>query len=155
MPDMIDLARAIANIAHRGQTRMDGIEPYINHPLRVAKAVLHNHPDHSVDNYVLAAAVLHDVIEDSSFEAQDLLDLGLPKETVDLVEALSRRKREGESYWDYIERVAAHSRDAVLVKIADVEDNLASLPPGHGLKARYEKTLARLRRLCVRGHRWG
>ena len=132
------IALTIAKIAHRGQTRMDTVEPYINHPRRVAEA-LTKRPG-GVYFFVHAAALLHDVLEDSSFEAQDLLDLGISQETVDIVEILS--KRNGETYWTYLDRViSSGSAEALAVKIADTEDNLVSLPPGHGLKERYEKAL--------------
>ncbi|MEE9125621.1 MAG: HD domain-containing protein [Planctomycetota bacterium] len=146
MATVTQLAAVIARVAHRGQTRMDCVEPYINHPRRVAEA-LADQPG-GTPQYVYAAAYLHDVLEDSSFEAQDLLDLGIPKETVDIVEIVS--KRHGETYWTYLDRViSSGSAEALAVKTADVEDNLASLPPGHGLKARYEKTLRLLRGASV------
>lgn len=112
-----DLARVIARVAHRGQTRMDGVEPYLNHPERVAKK-LASRPG-GVPTYVYVAALLHDVLEDSSFEAVDLLDLGIPEEAVEIVEAVSRR--EGETYAQFIERVATHPNPwAQAVKVADI-----------------------------------
>lgn len=136
-----DLARVIARVAHRGQTRMDGVEPYLNHPERVAKK-LASRPG-GVPTYVYVAALLHDVLEDSSFEAVDLLDLGIPEEAVEIVEAVSRR--EGETYAQFIERVATHPNPwAQAVKVADIRDNLASLPEGHGLVKRYQWALERL-----------
>ena len=54
-----------ANEAHEGQKRTSG-EPYITHPLAVAKILAEMHMDHQC----LMAALLHDVIEDTSVPKQ-------------------------------------------------------------------------------------
>ena len=58
--DMIDRAYALAEKAHGGQRRRSG-EPYICHPLAVARLVL----DLGMDSESIAAALLHDVVEDT------------------------------------------------------------------------------------------
>ena len=132
----MEIADAIADIAHRGQTRMDGVEPFVNHPRRVAESLTQD----GVEFHVYAAALLHDVLEDSDFTSLDLLKLGVSVEAVQLVVVLTRT--EGESYNTYIDRVLA-SPEARLIKLADATDNLNSLPEGHGLRRRYERTIAR------------
>lgn len=63
---MEELIRAItlAVRAHSQQTRKYTGEPYIVHPLNVAAMIAYYYKD-DTPRYVLAAAVLHDVIEDT------------------------------------------------------------------------------------------
>ena len=58
--EMIDKAYNMANDAHKGVCRRSG-EPYICHPLAVARLVL----DLGMDTESIAAALLHDVVEDT------------------------------------------------------------------------------------------
>lgn len=69
MSDVLDKAITFALNAHRGQTRKDG-GVYILHPLEDMTIVgtMTNDPE------VLAAAVLHDTVEDTPVTAQDILD---------------------------------------------------------------------------------
>ena len=102
----------IAVTQHAGQTDKAG-KPYILHSLRVMM---------NMDNdEEMAAAVLHDVIEDTSISAEDLLNSGIPGKVVDIVKTVT--KIEGESYDDFISRISA-SEPAVRVKISDIRDNL-------------------------------
>lgn len=138
MERLTEVAEAIAVIAHAGQTRMDGVEPYVNHPLRVAKALTERPGGTTYGVY--AAAVLHDVLEDTAVTAEHLRTLGISEYAIGLVEIVTRT--EGETYWEYLDRVVASgSGDAVALKVADIRDNLVSLPEGHGLVRRYEKAL--------------
>lgn len=135
---LTEIAETVARIAHAGQTRMDGVEPYVNHPLRVAEA-LASRPGGCTYG-LWAAAVLHDVIEDTAVTAADLLTLGIPESVVEVVVIVSRT--EGESYWEYLERVVASGNSgAIALKVADTTDNKSSLPESHGLVKRYEKAL--------------
>jgi GTP pyrophosphokinase len=65
--DVIRRAAAWAQRAHAGQTRASG-EPYIQHSLAVAGILA----DLGLDHEVLAAAMLHDVVEDSDIALDDL-----------------------------------------------------------------------------------
>ena len=58
--EMIEKAYNLANEAHKGVCRRSG-EPYICHPLAVARLVL----DLGMDTESIAAALLHDVVEDT------------------------------------------------------------------------------------------
>src|SRR3546814_16701565 len=53
--------------AHRGQSRRSG-EPYIPHPLAVARIVA----DLGLDDITVAAALLHDAVEDTGLDLSDL-----------------------------------------------------------------------------------
>lgn len=116
---MNDLEHAIvfATEAHAGQLDKNGA-PYILHPLRVASSLGRNR---TIDEATLCAAVLHDTVEDcENVGLGDILALfGSPVHR--LVDALTRRR--GEDYGEYIERVAV-CQNAILIKLADLEDNL-------------------------------
>lgn len=97
--------------AHAGQLDKSGI-PYVNHPLHVAESM--------TDEYSTAVALLHDVVEDTSYTAHDLREMGFPDEVVDALELLTHR--EGVPYLDYV-RKAATNEIARAVKIADLRHN--------------------------------
>ncbi|MDQ3105174.1 MAG: HD domain-containing protein [Actinomycetota bacterium] len=106
-------AHRIAEQAHAGQTDKAG-EPYIEHPRRVAAAVAH------LGWEAEAAAVLHDVIEDSDHTADSLVAATIPRNVATVVALLTRRRAVAPA--DYY---AAIRRDpvALAVKLADVADN--------------------------------
>ena len=106
-------AIALATSAHDGQVDKSG-RPYIGHPLRVMAAVTGEHAQ--------MAAVLHDVIEDTSVTAHDLLVRGCPTAVVNAVVALSHLPDEPQDA--YLRRVAANPL-ALSVKRADIADNLS------------------------------
>src|SRR4051794_37770441 len=60
---LITRAYLDANDAHRGQSRRSG-EAYINHPLAVARIVA----DLGLDDITIAAALLHDAVEDTGLD---------------------------------------------------------------------------------------
>ena len=139
LPSVED-AIALAAHAHRGQRYPSPeAEPYIFHPLRVMLSFS--------DSREQMAAVLHDTIEDTELEADDLAEAGYPAEVVDAVDCLTHR--DGETYEAYIERVATNEI-ARRVKIVDVTENLANNrrspgAPGNAERiARYQGALARL-----------
>jgi (p)ppGpp synthase/HD superfamily hydrolase len=115
-PDMaftVSDAVRIATAAHDGQLDKSG-KPYIGHPVRVMNRVSSEEER--------TAAVLHDVIEDTSVTADDLRAAGCPERVVTAVVALSHRP--GEPQADYLARVAIDPI-AVVVKHADIADNLS------------------------------
>lgn len=111
----IELAKEIAHRAHDGQTRRNG-EPYINH---VARVVLQLEMKEAGDDTV-AAAWLHDVVEDCGEDYGILLEL-FPKEIGIAVFRLTRYK--GFPYDLYIEDVKKNPISTE-IKLADLADNL-------------------------------
>jgi (p)ppGpp synthase/HD superfamily hydrolase len=110
--NLIETSLAIALQAHSGQTDKAG-QAYILHPLRIMAKM-----DTEEE---MAVALLHDVLEDSSFTAQDLQEAGIPPHVVAAVQLLS--KQDGEEYDTFIERLLPNPL-AAKVKKADIEDNL-------------------------------
>lgn len=127
--DIVTLARMQATLAHHGQVRKFTGEPYVVHPERVEQAVAAR----GYGPVVQAAALLHDVPEDTPIKRVELALAGIPAAVLDLVDVLTHR--EGENYADYIKRVAQHPV-ALQVKLADLEDNMRDLKEGT-LKDKY------------------
>ena len=139
-PDL-DTALDFAKKAHDGQTRKIGTDkgkPYIIHPFRVFQRILKKGIVEGIE-VIGPAALLHDSIEDGYINgvkvtAQTLLDAGFSQDVVDTVSALSRDKNK-ETYFDFIMRVKKNYY-AVIVKLADLEDNMSDLEEG-SLKDKY------------------
>ena len=110
-------ALEFAATQHSGQWREADHAPFILHPLEVAHLLRgRGYPD-----YVVAAGVLHDVIEDTPAEF-DELDRRFGREVADLVCAVSEPSRDGtfaERKARLRERVASASADAAAVFAAD------------------------------------
>ena len=117
-------AAAFAALAHRHQTRNDGRTPYFSHPVRVAFTIALEFD--CPDETVLAAALLHDVIEDTTKDYDDVLE-HFGREVADLVAAMSKDMRmiEAEREDAYDEQLRRADWRARLLKLADVRDNLA------------------------------
>jgi (p)ppGpp synthase/HD superfamily hydrolase len=108
----LERAIAIAAEAHAGQVDKAGA-PYILHPLRVMLRV------RTASERL--AAVLHDVVEDTSWTLEALAAEGFAPEVLAAVEALTRR--EGESYEVFVARAAANPIGRA-VKLADLAENM-------------------------------
>ena len=110
------LERAIEYAAerHAGQVDKQG-KPYIAHCVRVMMGV-----DGLYDR---VAAVLHDVVEDTDATIEEVRHF-FGDAVADVVEAVT--KVQDESYEDYIKRIVKFGPSAVLIKRADIKDNLLS-----------------------------
>jgi guanosine-3',5'-bis(diphosphate) 3'-pyrophosphohydrolase len=71
MKELID-AILFAAGSHAGQLRKDCVTPYINHPIEVMHLLVYT--GGIEDPEILMAAVLHDVIEDTSSTAEDIAE---------------------------------------------------------------------------------
>ncbi|MES2995867.1 MAG: HD domain-containing protein [Verrucomicrobiota bacterium] len=125
------LASSIANKAHNGQFRRDGITPYITHAAAVAKSLEREPSD------VIATAWLHDVLEDTEVTISELKNAGIPVRVIEAVALLTRW--DGQSYEDYLFRVT-QDEIARKVKIADIRHNLSDAPTENQV-AKYERAL--------------
>lgn len=129
MSPLTEYASSFAARAHEGQTRKYTGEPYINHPEAVAKIV----EDHGGDEEMIAAAWLHDVVEDTSWTLSDIRE-AFGDDVATLVDALTekttlvdgnRAKRKAME----CERLSMVSDRAKTIKVADLLDNLISIVP--------------------------
>jgi hypothetical protein len=102
---------AIAVAAHQGQRDKAG-EPFIYHLFRVML---------SVEGAALRqVALLHDLLEDTTWTAGDLSLAGLSQEVIQAIELLTRQP--SDSYTDYVVRLSKNTY-AKASKIADLNDN--------------------------------
>ncbi|NUN50952.1 MAG: bifunctional (p)ppGpp synthetase/guanosine-3',5'-bis(diphosphate) 3'-pyrophosphohydrolase, partial [Candidatus Brocadiae bacterium] len=133
------LLKAISFAArkHEGQRRKDGRTPYAAHPMRVATIAMREFGVTDVE--VLTAAVLHDTIEDTTADFDDLAAAWGPR-VAGWVTALTKDKRLGEARREaeYFDGLEAAPVEVKLCKLADTLDNLIdaeSLPPAGRAKA--------------------
>ena len=115
--------------AHEGQTRMSG-EPYIYHPLAVAKIMAEMRMDHNS----IIAAILHDVIEDTQ-TAKEQLNNEFGSEVAELVDGVSKlthlkfeskAEMQAESFRKMMMAMTSDLR-VILVKLADRLHNMRTL----------------------------
>lgn len=124
-------AAAFAAKAHAKQMRKTGDQPYINHLLRVAQAA----GDAGLSEEAIAAALLHDVIEDTKVTIEELSD-EFPDRVVRLVHLLTQwwpddapsEVKESERPKYYREILA--DAEAIDIKLLDRADNLLDMVRG-------------------------
>ncbi|WP_417349770.1 bifunctional GTP diphosphokinase/guanosine-3',5'-bis pyrophosphate 3'-pyrophosphohydrolase [Ferrimonas sp.] len=131
-PEQVEnLTRAYitARDAHDGQTRSSG-EPYITHPVAVTRILA----EMRLDYETLAAALMHDVIEDTELTKEDLAEQFGPS-VAELVEGVSkldklkfRDKKEAQAE-NFRKMVLAMVQDirVILIKLADRTHNMRTL----------------------------
>lgn len=111
---MVDLCLGIALKAHGGQHDIDG-NPVILHPLTVGLSG--ETPEEQCTGF------LHDVVEDTPYTFDDLLEMGVSSDIVDALRLLTHD--ESEPYLDYVRRIAkSGNRLAIAVKLNDLHHNL-------------------------------
>jgi len=127
--DLIERAYIVAKEAHEGQTRASG-EPYINHPLNVA-AIL---TELQLDDKTIAAAILHDVVEDTIFTLDELRDM-FGEEIALLIDGVTKigqiyfQSKEQQQIEAYRKLIIATAKDlrVILIKLADRLHNMRTL----------------------------
>lgn len=115
--------------AHEGQRRKSG-EPYIHHPIAVARLLAEMRMDHKC----IMAALLHDVIEDTA-TARDQLAAAFDEEIADLVDGVSKltqidfRSREEAQAASFRKMMLAMTKDirVILIKLTDRLHNMRTL----------------------------
>lgn len=105
-------------LAHKDQKYGEDID-YWNHCVEVADNVI----DSTEEEYI--AALLHDVVEDTEYTFNDLLELGYSEYVVDIVKLLT--KVEGTYIDNILKIVQSNNLSAIKIKISDNEVNLKNL----------------------------
>ena len=127
--DLLRRAFDLAERAHEGQTRRSG-EEFIHHPLGVARICAELH----LDEQTIAAALLHDVVEDTGADLEEVRAEFGP-EVAQLVEGVtkltrisfqSREQAEAENYRKMIVAMAQDVR-VILIKLADRLHNMRTI----------------------------
>jgi GTP pyrophosphokinase len=142
--ELVLRAAAYAGEAHKKQLRKSGDEPYINHPLRVSHMAVRA----GLSAEAIAAALLHDVVEDTPRSLADIQGV-FPERVAHLVHLLTQ-------WWadDAPQPIKAEAKpkyygailkepEAMDIKLLDRADNLWSmvrmLPSNRGWAERYLK----------------
>jgi guanosine-3',5'-bis(diphosphate) 3'-pyrophosphohydrolase len=126
-------ATRFAAAKHKQQKRKDGDTPYINHPIEVAELL--SRVARVSDPEVIAAALLHDTIEDTGTQADEICTV-FGARVLSLVQECTDDKSLPKAERKRLQVVnAPHKSDeAKLIKIADKMSNIrdvAHTPPTH------------------------
>lgn len=117
-------AKAFAQKAHQGQIRKNSYTPYVTHPIRVAERLEHA----GLTDEVVCAGYLHDVVEDTPYEIEDIaktfgtkVALLVAAHTEDKSKSWQERKQHT------IETVKSADKEIKYLIVADKLDNLLDL----------------------------
>lgn len=155
--NIVGEAFAIADSAHRGTYRKGYNLPYLVHPMRVADSL----GRHLKDEKMLAAALLHDVLEDCAedrlVEYQQRIRQQCGADVLALVEELTKPALTDKAV--YMASFRTKSVEALIIKLFDRVDNIMDFTfhqPDYAMSyaakalPMYEAVLARLEEINVR-----
>jgi len=126
---LVERAFAFSEHAHQGQFRKSG-DPYISHPLAVASIL----SQWRLDAQGLAAALLHDVMEDTAVTKTEI-ESSFGKPVADMVDGVSKldqiefQSREDQQAESFRKMLLAMAQDVrvILIKLADRLHNMRTL----------------------------
>ncbi len=128
--DILDAAIIVATRAHAGMTRKGSKTPYILHPLEAA-AIVATMTD---DRNIIAAAVLHDVVEDTNISPEEIERIfgGKIKELVAAESEDKRSNLDPKETWkirkqETIEHLKSASIDVKMVTLGDKLSNIRAI----------------------------
>jgi GTP diphosphokinase / guanosine-3',5'-bis(diphosphate) 3'-diphosphatase len=127
--ELLAEAYNVAHAAHRGQTRKSG-EPFVYHPLATAGILAELH----LDPTTVAAALLHDVLEDTGVTKEELAEK-FGGELAEIVDGVTKLKRlpagnlEEAQAESLRKMIVAMSKDVrvIIIKLADRLHNMRTL----------------------------
>jgi guanosine-3',5'-bis(diphosphate) 3'-pyrophosphohydrolase len=142
---MIRKAFRVANEAHKGMRRKSG-EPYILHPIAVAKIVTH---EIGLGAKSIICAILHDVVEDTEYTVEDI-ENHFGKKIASIIDGLTKisdvfdnkSSLQAENFRKMLLTLSDDVR-VILIKLADRLHNmrtLQSMPPNKQIKVSGETT---------------
>lgn len=134
--EVINKAFHLARSAHEGAKRKSG-EPYILHPIAVASICCN---EIGLGSTSIAAALLHDVVEDTDYTVQDIRDMfgdviarivdGLTKLSGEILAELVSNRKEASLQLENIRRLLLTANEdirIIIIKIADRLHNMRTL----------------------------
>ena len=126
---LVNRAYEVARVAHTNQMRSSG-EAYINHPIAVARIVA----DIGLDEVSLAAALLHDAVEDTEITLEDVQrnfgdEVAMLVDGVTKLERLQFDSREAQQAATMRKMLVAMAKDmrVLVIKLADRLHNMRTL----------------------------
>lgn len=127
--DVIYSAYELARKAHEGQKRASG-EEYIIHPLNVAKILCDMH----LDEATISAALLHDVVEDTTYTIEEMQEqfgdeIAMLIDGVTKLGKIEYKSKEEQQLENYRKLFLAMAKDirVILIKLADRLHNMRTL----------------------------
>lgn len=118
MSELIRTAAKVATLAHTGQYRKYTGLPYIIHPLNVANSLSLN----GYGDEMVAAGLLHDVLEDTDLTYSDLIQ-HVPEQVVRYVEGLTNQATSKETAnW-----LRSQPQNVHIIKAYDILDNVSDV----------------------------
>jgi GTP pyrophosphokinase len=125
----VRVAIEFSRAAHQGQMRQSG-DPYVSHPIAVARVLTPLH----IDAQAIIAALLHDVVEDTDVTSEQVAEK-FGKPVAELVDGLSKldkiqfETREDAQAENFRKMLLAMARDVrvILIKLADRLHNMRTL----------------------------
>ncbi|HHO76234.1 MAG TPA: bifunctional (p)ppGpp synthetase/guanosine-3',5'-bis(diphosphate) 3'-pyrophosphohydrolase [Deltaproteobacteria bacterium] len=126
---IIEKAYVFSARVHQGQTRLSG-EPYLNHPLEVAYLIAQM----QLDVTAVTAALLHDAIEDSLTQVEDIKEefgdeVALVVDGLTKISKINFRSEEEQQAENFRKMILAMSKDLriLLIKLIDRLHNMRTL----------------------------
>ena len=126
---MISRAYEMARDAHQGQTRKSG-EPYVQHPVAVAKIVA----ELGLDDVTVSAALLHDAVEDTGVTLEDLTlafgpDVAAIVDGVTKLDRLKFDSKEAQQAANMRKMLVAMAKDlrVLIIKLSDRLHNMRTV----------------------------
>ena len=127
--DVIERAYEVAKKYHEGQMRLSG-EAFVKHPVEVAKILA----DLELNSKTIAAGIMHDVIEDTEAEYDEIKDI-FGEEIADMVEGVSKLSkltldtRKEQQVESLRKMLMAMSKDirVIIIKLSDRLHNMRTL----------------------------
>ncbi len=127
--DLIARAYDVAEKMHRGQIRKSG-EPYLIHPMAVAEILA----QYGMDEETIAAGLLHDVVEDTSYSEENMIeqfgeDIALMVDGVTKLKNLKFESKEEKQAENLRKMFLAMSKDirVLIIKLSDRLHNLRTI----------------------------
>ncbi len=109
--DLTKKALKLCFEAHRDQVDKTGM-PYVFHPFHLAEQMS--------DEISTICALLHDVVEDTEYDFDDIYKMGFPQEVIDVLRLLTHD--DNVPYMEYVRKISTNPI-AKQVKLADLKHN--------------------------------
>ena len=128
LTDKIRKALRVAAVQHDKQYRKDNLTPFIIHPYEVALIV----SEYIDDEDIISAALLHDLLEDTSGYSYEKLKEEFGEKVANIVQSLTDEPLPdfdwNQKHQKYLENLKTASDEAVLVCLVDKFSNVSTAP---------------------------
>jgi len=128
LTNKIRKALRVAAIQHDKQYRKDNLTPFVIHPFEVALIV----SEYTEDEDIISAALLHDLLEDTSGYSYEKLEEEFGEKVAAIVQSLTDEPLPdldwNQKHQKYLKKLENASDEAVLICLADKYSNVSTAP---------------------------